>query len=138
MKLTFANVDQVSPTLPTNEWYFMRLYIWYLLHYIKIMIMLKYKLLSLTQYFTNCWLLHGSDPIFCSRWVLLFELPGGVYGFMLPARFIRPVSRSGSDIGSSLSWSADKIILNWSKIFQVGDSIMSSVDAMARHIHSKR
>ena len=25
------------------------------------------------------------------KWVLLFELPGGVYGFMLPPRFIRPV-----------------------------------------------
>jgi len=44
------------------------------------------------------------------KWVLLFELPGGVYGFMLPPRFIQPV----------------------------GDSIMSSVDAMARHIHSRR
>ena len=27
------------------------------------------------------------------KWVLLFELPGGVYGFMLPPRFIRPVRR---------------------------------------------
>lgn len=42
------------------------------------------------------------------KYVLLFELPGGVYGFMLPPRFIRPVA----------------------------SSIMSSVDAMARHINS--
>ena len=26
------------------------------------------------------------------RWVLLFELPGGIFGFMLPSRFIKPVS----------------------------------------------
>ena len=25
------------------------------------------------------------------KWVLVFELPGGVYNFMLPPRFIRPV-----------------------------------------------
>jgi len=27
------------------------------------------------------------------RWVLLFELPGGVYGFLLPPRYINTVSR---------------------------------------------
>ena len=25
------------------------------------------------------------------KWVLVFELPGGVYNFMLPPRFIKPV-----------------------------------------------
>ena len=32
------------------------------------------------------------------KWVLLFELPGGVYGFMLPPRFIQPVSVSAHNI----------------------------------------
>jgi len=40
------------------------------------------------------------------KWVLLFELPGGVYNFLLPPRYIR----------------------------SVGSSIMSGVTAMANHI----
>jgi len=43
------------------------------------------------------------------KWVLLFELPGGVYNFMLPPRYIR----------------------------SVGSSIMSGVDAMANHISAR-
>ena len=80
-----------------------------------------------------------------SRYVLLFELPGGVYGesckiiravslylslsgFMLPPRFIKPVRALLSAV-FCLSLMFD---------CQVGSSIMSSVDAMARHIQAKR
>jgi len=44
------------------------------------------------------------------KWVSLFELPGGVYGFLLPPRYIR----------------------------DVGGSIMAGVEAMANHITARR
>ena len=36
----------------------------------------------------GCPLHDGNSPL---RWISLFELPGGVYGFLLPPRYIRDV-----------------------------------------------
>jgi len=43
------------------------------------------------------------------KWVLLFELPGGLYGFLLPPRYIN----------------------------SVGSSIMAGVEAMVGHIAAR-